>query len=206
MRIFGFAPALQMLKTDLTGTLKAGDLAVSGKKPRFQVRNLLVIGQVTVSTVLLVAAGLLVKDFVKTLDYNPRFRTDHILLMALDPAVAHYNEQQTRNFYKLIGHVKALPGVRSVALGQNLPLGISHSSRTVAIEGFEMQRDQQGFHLSFNTIDENYFATMQPIRSSPSSCPAKPCASSSSKKARSTIRALRIWMTVRWWWWTTPSA
>jgi hypothetical protein len=131
-----------MLKTDLTGTLKAGDLAVSGKKPRFQVRNLLVIGQVTVSTVLLVAAGLLVKDFVKTLDYNPRFRTDHILLMALDPAVAHYNEQQTRNFYKqLIGHVKALPGVRSVALGQNLPLGISHSSRTVAIEGFEMHNE-----------------------------------------------------------------
>jgi macrolide transport system ATP-binding/permease protein len=160
--IFGFAPALQMLKTDLTGTLKAGDLAVSGKKRRFQVRSLLVIGQVTVSTVLLVAAGLLVKDFVQTLNYNPGFRTDHILLMTLDPAVAHYTEQQTRDFYRqLLAHVKALPGVRSVALGQNVPLGISHSSRTVTIEGFETQRDQQGFHLSFNTIDENYFATMQ---------------------------------------------
>jgi macrolide transport system ATP-binding/permease protein len=160
--IFGFAPALQMIKTDLTGTLKAGDLALSGRKRRFHARNLLVIGQVTVSTVLLAAAGLLVKDFVQTLDFRPGFRTDHILLMSLDPAVAHYSEPQTRDFYKqLLAHVKALPGVRTVALGQNVPLGVSHSIRTVTIEGFETQRDQQGFRLFFNTIDENYLATMR---------------------------------------------
>ena len=160
--IFGFAPAMQMLKTDLTGTLKSGDLAVSGRKRRLQARNLLVIGQVTVSTVLLVAAGLLVKDFVETLSYQPGFRTDHILLMSLDPAAVRYNESQTREFYKqLIARVKALPGVRSVALGQNVPLGFSHSIRVVAIEGYETPRDQQGFSTSFNTIDENYLATMQ---------------------------------------------
>ncbi|HXA06864.1 MAG TPA: ABC transporter permease [Bryobacteraceae bacterium] len=160
--IFGLAPALQMLKTDLTGTLKAGDLAVSGRKRRLHARNLLVVGQVTVSTVLLVASGLLVKDFVQTLDFHPGFRTDHVLLMALDPAVARYKEPQTRDFYKqLLAHVHALPGVRSVALGQNVPLGISHSMTTVNIEGFETQRDQQGFHLFYNTIDESYLATMQ---------------------------------------------
>jgi len=160
--IFGFAPALQMLKTDLTGTLKAGDLAVSGRRRRFHARNLLVIGQVTVSTVLLVAAGLLVKDFFQTLDFRPGFRTDHILLMSLDPAAANYDEQQTRDFYKqLLAHIKALPGVRSATLGQNVPLGVSHSIRTVTIEGFETQRDQQGFQLFFNTIDENYLATMK---------------------------------------------
>ncbi len=160
--IFGLAPALQMLKTDLTGTLKSGDLAVSGRKRRFHARNLLVIGQVTVSTVLLVAAGLLVKDFVQTLGFRPGFRPDYVLLMALDPAVARYNEPQTRAFYKqLLSHVKALPGIRSVALGQNVPLSVAHSVTTVTVEGFETQRDQQGFHLFYNTIDENYFATMQ---------------------------------------------
>ncbi|HVP47025.1 MAG TPA: ABC transporter permease [Bryobacteraceae bacterium] len=160
--IFGFAPALQMLKTDLSGTLKSGDLAISGRKRRFQARNWLVIGQVTVSTILLVAAGLLVKDFVETLNFHPGFRTDHILLMSLDPAAVRYNESQTREFYRqLLSRVKALPGVRSAALGQNVPLGFSHSIRAVTIEGYETQRDQQGFSTSFNTIDENYFATMQ---------------------------------------------
>ena len=160
--VFGFAPAVQMLKTDLTGTLKAGDLAVSGRKRHFHVRNLLVIGQVTVSTVLLVAAGLLVKDFVQTLSFRPGFRTDHILLMTFDPAAVRYNESQTREFYRqLITRVKALPGVRSVALGQNVPLGVSHSIRAVTVEGYETQKDQQGFSTNFNTIDENYFATLR---------------------------------------------
>ncbi|MBZ5591210.1 MAG: ABC transporter permease [Acidobacteriia bacterium] len=160
--IFGFAPAVQMLKTDLTGTLKAGDRAVSGRKRRFHVRNLLVVGQVTVSTVLLVAAGLLVKDFVQTLNFRPGFRTDHILLMTFDPAALRYDESRTREFYRqLITRVKTLPGVRSAALGQNVPLGVTHSIRVVTIEGYETQRDQQGFSTYFNTIDENYFATMQ---------------------------------------------
>ena len=83
--VFGLAPALQMLKTDLTGTLKAGDLAVSGKSRRFRVRNLLVVGQVALSLVLLVAAGLLIKDFTSALHFQPGFRTDHMLVMTLDP-------------------------------------------------------------------------------------------------------------------------
>jgi len=160
--IFGVAPALQMLKTDLTGTLKAGDLAVSGRKPCFQVRNLLVVGQVTASTVLLVMAGLLVKDFANTLHFYPGFRTDHILLTSLDPAAVRYNESQTREFYKqLLTRVKALPGVRSVALGQNVPLGVSHSVRLVTIKGYESQKEQQGFTTYFNTIDDAYFSTMK---------------------------------------------
>jgi len=88
--VFGLAPALQMLKTDLTGTLKAGDLAVSGKGRRFRVRNLLVVGQVAVSLVLLVAAGLLIKDFTSALHFQPGFRTDHMLVMTLDPALIRY--------------------------------------------------------------------------------------------------------------------
>jgi len=160
--VFGLAPALQMLKTDLTGTLKAGGLAPSGKKRRLHARNLLVVGQVTVSMVLLLAAGLLVKDFTQTLQFRPGFRTDHVLLMALDPAVVGYKEAQTREFYRqLLERVKALPGVRSVALGQNVPLGFSHSNAPVTVEGYETQRDQKGFSTFFNIVDENYFATMQ---------------------------------------------
>jgi putative ABC transport system permease protein len=160
--VFGVAPAWQMLKTDLTGTLKSGDLAMRTGKRRFHARNLLVTGQVAVSTLLLVLAGLFVKDFVGAMHVDPGFRTDHVLLMALDPAAVRYNEAQSREFYKeLLGRVRALPGVRSAALAQNVPLGFSHSSRTVKVEGYEMQRDQQGFPLPVNTIDENYLPLMQ---------------------------------------------
>jgi predicted permease len=151
-----------MLKTGLTDTLKAGGLAPSGKKRRLHSRSLLVVGQVTVSVVLLLAAGLLVKDFVQTVHFQPGFRTDHVLLMALDPAVVGYKEAHTREFYKqLVEHVKMLPGVRSVALAQNVPLGFSHANTAVTVEGYETQRDHEGFSTFYNIVDENYFATMQ---------------------------------------------
>ncbi len=53
--VFGIAPALHTLRTDLSGTLKAGDAALAGKRRRFQIRSVLVVGQVAVS--MLVAAG-----------------------------------------------------------------------------------------------------------------------------------------------------
>jgi predicted permease len=160
--VFGLAPAWQMLKTDLTGTLKSGDLAMMTGKRRFQARNLLVTGQVAVSTLLLLLAGLFVKDFLVAMKVQPGFRTDHVLLVALNPATIRYHEAQARDFYKeLLSRTRSLPGVRSAALAQHVPLGFSHSSKLITVEGYEMPRDQQGFGVAVNTIDENYLATMQ---------------------------------------------
>jgi len=160
--IFGVAPAWQMLKTDLTGTLKAGDLVrISGNR-RFTARNLLVTGQVAVSTLLLVLAGLFVKDLIEATHVHPGFRTDHVLLVGLNPGAIRYNESQARNFYRdTLARVKALPGVRSAALAQHVPLGLSHSFHMITVEGYEMQRDQAGFTVAFNTIDEHYIPLMQ---------------------------------------------
>jgi macrolide transport system ATP-binding/permease protein len=164
---FGLAPALQMANTNLTGALKAGDLAVSGKKRRWRMRNLLVVGQVAVSLVLLVAAGLLLKDFTRALHFRPGFRTDHMLVMTLDPALVRYQEPRTRAFYaQLMERLRILPGVRSVALGEHLPLGVTSSMKAVVVEGFEMPRDQPVLSINCNVVDEQYFATLQiPIES-----------------------------------------
>jgi predicted permease len=159
--VFGLAPAWQMVKTDLTGTMKSGELAMGQSKRRFPARNLLVTGQVTVSTLLLILAGLFVKDLLQAMKANPGFRTDHMLLMALDPAAVRYNEAQTRQFYKeLVGRVRTLPGVRGAALAQNVPLGFAHNSRLITVEGYQMQRDQQGIGVALNTIDENYLPAL----------------------------------------------
>jgi macrolide transport system ATP-binding/permease protein len=160
--VFGLAPALQLAKTDLTGTLKAGDLVVSGKKRRWRMRHLLVVVQVAVSLVLLVAAGLLVKDFTRALHFRPGFRTDHMLVMTLDPALVGYQEPRTRVFYaQLLERLRMLPGVRSVALGDHLPLGVTSSVRAVVVEGYEMPRDQPSLSINSNVVDEQYFSTLQ---------------------------------------------
>lgn len=160
--VFGIAPALHTLRTDLSGTLKSGDAALSGKRRRFQVRNLLVVGQVAMSMLLLLSAGLLVKDFASATGATAGFRTDHVLLLTLEPSLVGYNEARGRAFYRQIEErVSRLPGVRSVALAEHVPLGVSSSSRNVLIEGYEMPRGQQSVSVLINPVDEHYFNVMQ---------------------------------------------
>ena len=160
--VFGIAPALHTLRTDLSGTLKSGDAALSGKRRRFQVRNILVTGQVAVSMLLLIIAGLLVKDFANATGFTAGFRTDHVLLLTMDPSLVGYQESQGRAFYRqLVERVSGLPGVRSVALGEHIPLGVTSSSKDVVIEGYEMPRGQQSLSMLVNPVDEHYFKVMQ---------------------------------------------
>jgi len=160
--IFGIVPALHTLRADLTGALKAGDSALSGKRRRFQVRNVLVVGQVAVCMVLLLLAGLLVKDFANVTAAKAGFRTDHILLLTLDPSLVGYNERQGEAFYhQLVERVATLPGVRSAALGQHIPLGVSSSSRNIVIPGYELARGQQNISVMVDSIDEHYLSLMQ---------------------------------------------
>jgi predicted permease len=160
--VFGIAPSLHTLRTDLSGTLKAGDAALSGRRRRFHIRNVLVVGQVAFSMLLLLIAGLLVKDFANVSPAKAGFHTDHILLLTMDPAVAGYDEHRGQAFFhQLVERVGALPGVRSAALGEHIPLGVTSSSRDINIEGYELQRGQRNLSVLLDSIDEHYLSLMQ---------------------------------------------
>ena len=78
--IFGIAPALQAVKTDLIAGLRSAGLSSNARRRTFG-RHALVIGQVALSMVLLVAAGMIFDGFRKALVMNPGYRTDHLMLM-----------------------------------------------------------------------------------------------------------------------------
>src|SRR5260370_15180480 len=78
--VFGLAPAWQALRTDLVPALKSGRLGASGAR-RTIGRNALVIGQVALSVVLLVAAGMLLHGFRNAPVPNPPFPPHHLLTM-----------------------------------------------------------------------------------------------------------------------------
>jgi predicted permease len=111
---------------------------------------------------LLLIAGLLVKDFANATGFTAGFRTDHVLLLTMDPSLVGYQESQGRAFYRqLEERVGSLPGVRSVALGEHIPLGVTSSSKNVVIEGYELPRGQQSLSILVDSVDEHYFNVMQ---------------------------------------------
>jgi len=158
--IFGLAPAWQALKTDLVPALRSAGLTASARR-RTIGRNALVVGQVALSLVLLVAAGMLLEGFRKVLVINPGFRTDHIMTMDFDTSLVPASAA-TRDFYRnLIDRTRVLPGVKSATLSAVIPLAPQQSNQTVIPEGFQFPKGQESAQELGNTVDERYFDVMQ---------------------------------------------
>jgi len=82
--MFGLVPAIQATRTDLMTVMKSGEGAGAGRRRRWG-RPLLVGGQVAVSVVLLVVALFMYREFRHQLAQGPGYRTDHLMLMRVDP-------------------------------------------------------------------------------------------------------------------------
>ncbi|HET9165312.1 MAG TPA: ABC transporter permease, partial [Candidatus Angelobacter sp.] len=159
--VFGLAPAFQSLKTELVSALKSSESNMSGRK-RTLGRNGLVIVQIALSMVLLVASGMLLDGFRKTLVASPGFRTDHLLITEFDTSLVRYNPEKTVAFYRdLKDRVRGLPAVRSATLTATVPFGNNQPSREVIPDGYQATKGQESVTLPFDVVDQDYFETMK---------------------------------------------
>jgi predicted permease len=160
--VFGLAPALQSSKPALVPSLKSSESGQPTAARRLLGRNSLVIGQVAMSMILLIAAGMLMDGFRHALVLNPGFRIDHVLTMQFDTALVRYTDQQTHDFYRgLVEKARALPGVRNVTLATTVPLSPGQDIENVAPEGHQFPKGQSAARILSDVVDENYFEVMQ---------------------------------------------
>ena len=155
-------PALQSSKTDLVEGLKAADVDVPGRK-RLWGRSVLVVAQVAMSLMLLTASFLMVRGFQHTLLDGMEFAKDHLLMTTFDPRLVQYDSVQTKQFFKVLkDRVRETAGVESATLTQNVPMGRDDFDALAFVpDGFQMPKDRENFTSVMDTVDEDYFATMQ---------------------------------------------
>jgi predicted permease len=159
--VFGFAPAFQSLKTELVSALKGTDTSMTGRR-RALGRNTLVIAQIALSMVLLVAAGMLLDGFRKSLAKSPGFRTDHLMLTEFDTSLVRYTPEKTRTFYRdLMDRARALPGVQSATLTATVPFSTTQSPRTVIPDSYQAPKGQANVSVFVDVVDEHYFDVMK---------------------------------------------
>ena len=158
--LFGLAPALQSTWADLVPALKAGGVA-PGKRRRFLGRNTLVVAQVAGSLVLLVFATQAYRGARIMLSSPPGFRTDHILMASFNPALARDSTEQTQEFYRrLQEQARTLPGVKSAALAQAMPMVPASPAIRVIPEGVPLPTGTEAVSAFMNTVSEGYFRTL----------------------------------------------
>ena len=157
--LFGLAPALLTTRTDMVPALKDGGGA-PGVGRRLLGRHLLVVGQITVTVVLMTVAGMMLEGLRARLAVDPGFERERVLAVNTDPSALHYSADRTRQFYRVLGErARALHGVRSVALGESVPL--LPARYTVIPEGYRVPEGENGARVPGIVCDERYFATLQ---------------------------------------------
>ena len=88
--LFGLAPALQISRTDVQESLKESGRGASSGRRHNRMRNLLIVGEVALSVVLLVGAGLLFRSFMQLQAVDTGFTSQQVLTVRLSPAGANY--------------------------------------------------------------------------------------------------------------------
>ena len=169
--IFGLAPAVRAARPDLVPALKDQSFSPDQRVRRFSARNLLVVGQVALSLLLLIAAGLFLRSLKQAQAIDPGFDAQKLLTAPLNINLLRYTKAQGRDFYqRVIASVGRLPGVESASVARNLPLSGRTSVSSLLIEGRsgpdnQFRSEGGGFttddnSISTNTVGPDYFKTL----------------------------------------------
>ena len=164
--LFGVAPVWRAIKVDLNTSLKAGGR--SGQSGgglhvrRHSLRGLLVVSELTLSLLLLIGAGLLLRSFVRLQNVPPGFTTDRVLTMEVGAAGPKYYDQKARiNFYKEIeSRVAHLPGVVAEGVVSALPLAGAVGWGGINVEGYTPPPGQE-LQADIRVASTDYFRTME---------------------------------------------
>ncbi|HKD81862.1 MAG TPA: ABC transporter permease [Candidatus Angelobacter sp.] len=120
--IFGSIPAFSQ-RLNLVDSLKEGSSASTIKSSRNQLRNLLVVGQVALSFMLLIGAGLMLRSFAKLQQVNAGYNPENILTANIPFNFSKYQGPALLNFIdRLTGKLEGTPGILSVAMNSGAPL------------------------------------------------------------------------------------
>jgi len=168
--IFGVAPAFRVAAVDLNASLKAGGRASHGaggfNTARHGLRNLLVIGELAISLMLLAGAGLLIRSFIRLQGVSPGFNPDHVISMRIAANGPKYREDKpVIQFYQQIGErIARLPGVRAQGGVSALPFTSSVGWGNINVEGFTPQPGQE-LQVDLRIATSDYFRAMEvPLR------------------------------------------
>jgi putative ABC transport system permease protein len=153
--IFGLAPAWLMSRLDLTTTLRQEGRGSNGSRKRSRLRHALVIGELALSLVLMIAAGLLLHSFWNLFKVPLGFNPSRVMAIQAwlpfpdDPKEDLYGTaaQETVMLREVLRRNRTIPGVQETAVGDLAALPLGHHVNDLNLqrlirEGKDMQGSQ----------------------------------------------------------------
>jgi predicted permease len=161
---FGMAPALSAARVNLTEAIKTGSQR-STAHAGTRLRGWLISGELALTVVLVVAAGLLVKTLYVLSQVNPGFHAEHILTIRITPNQSLCKERAAciALYDDLVRSARAIPGVASAAVANTIPMDgrFALAALPVDLEGHPKSADFPSPMFWAGSITPDYLPMMR---------------------------------------------
>jgi predicted permease len=158
--LFGLAPAWRSTRVDPQLALKANGRGLAEGHNRFSVGKALVVGQIALSLVLVIGAGLLLGSFRKLTTFDPGFRREGVLIVSATLSNAGYTRETYGTARRdLLARFRGLPGVQSAAAAEITPLSGSSWNDLIKVDGYA-ETSKEDALVYFNAVTDGFFATL----------------------------------------------
>lgn len=155
----GLLPALQASAVNVQETLKEASRGSTGTGQRL--RASLLVAEVSLSLVLLIAAGLLLASFARLQRVEPGFQPDGVFTAQLVLPPQRYDREKLVAFYEsLYQRLATLPGSTSAALTDRLPLTGAQTPAPVAVVGRPLPPMSERPNANRHLVSPRYFHTL----------------------------------------------
>jgi macrolide transport system ATP-binding/permease protein len=170
--LFGVAPALEASRPALVQGLKGGAPSLGERRARFDLKQVLVVGEVALSLLLLIAAGLFVRSLQAAQAVDPGVAVDKLISAPLSVNLLRYTSAQGREFYRqTVERVGRLPGVESATVARVALLGGNSRVYSLHVEGRGQTHDSAQSEggppvindprfINANVVGASFFKTM----------------------------------------------
>lgn len=157
--LFGLSPTFLAVKKDLRTSLQGAGVNASGSRSGGRIRAGLVVGQVALSMVLLVFAGLMIRSFIAVSNFDPGIRTQGLLHVRVQFPAHQYDSVDSKRafFEQLLPRICRLPGVTSSAVSIGFPFMGGPRSDEVTIPG---KPHDKHWTTNFDAVSEDYFSAL----------------------------------------------
>jgi putative ABC transport system permease protein len=159
--IFGLAPALQISANDLQSSLKEGTRGAGSGAKRNRLRNILVVGEVAMSVVLLIGASLFVRSFLNLQKADAGFATERLMTLRIYMPGERYagSTPKSQRVADVVRRIEGLPGVIAATASNNIPLSGGGSGGAVIVEGHPVPAGEEQ-NIFFAAVTPHWFKTL----------------------------------------------
>ncbi|MFL5579359.1 MAG: ADOP family duplicated permease [Gemmatimonadaceae bacterium] len=160
--LFGVVPALRVTSVDPSGALREGARGASGGLHRSRLRRALVVGEITLSVVLMVGAMLLVRSYRNLAGTELGFDERGVLTARVTLARADYPEpSRAAAFYaSLMERMRGAPGVTAAGVAQGIPFSGWNTAYRAIVEGAPPQKPGEELIAHFQFASPDFFKAL----------------------------------------------